>query len=114
MAVIFTLSSIAQTPPLSEGTDKDLHALLYAGLGLVLIRAFAGGLRRRVTPSMVIIAIAVALAYGVGDEFHQALAPPRQPDPLDVAADTIGAAVSASALYAWSRFIDASRRRGPV
>jgi VanZ family protein len=114
MALIFALSSIEQTPPMSEGTDKDLHALLYAGLGMVLIRACAGGWRRRVTPSMVIIAVAVAFAYGVGDEFHQSFMPLRQPDPLDVAADTVGAALSASALYAWSHFIDASRRRGPV
>lgn len=114
MAFIFTLSSISRTPALPGGMDKDLHALLYAGLSLALIRALAGGWGRRVTPVTALLAIVAASAYGVSDEFHQWFVPLRQADAMDVVADTVGAAVSTSAAYAWSRLLEASERRGPV
>jgi VanZ family protein len=114
MAFIFTLSSISNTPALPGGTDKDVHALLYAGLGATLIRAIAGGWRRRVTGRMALLAVAVAAAYGVSDEFHQWFVPRRQADGLDAIADATGAAASVSALYVWSRLDGASRRRRPV
>lgn len=100
MAFIFGLSAIAEPPPLPPGTDKNLHALLYSGLGLLVARARAGGWRG-VTPSIVLQATVYGAVYGVSDELHQYFNPPRAVEALDVVADTIGAAVGASALYAW-------------
>ncbi len=108
MAFIFALSSVTMPPALPGGTDKDLHALLYGGLAVVLIRALAGGLRRRVSLNIAILAVVVAALYGVSDEFHQSFVPSRDPDVWDVVADAIGAAVSAGVLYSWSLW---SRRR---
>ena len=105
MALIFALSSLSNTPDFPPGVDKDLHAILYAGLGALLTRALAGGMRRPVTPAVVARAVAIAAAYGVSDEFHQWFVPTRQVEAFDVLADTIGAAVAAAALLAWSRII---------
>jgi VanZ family protein len=105
MAFIFTLSSIAQVPQLPEGGDKDLHALLYAGLAFVLARALTGAWRTRLTIGLVLATIAIAGLYGVSDEIHQYFVPPRQSDVMDVAADTVGAAIAAVGLYVWSGII---------
>ena len=39
--------------------------------------------------------------YGASDELHQYFNPPRDADVFDVVADTIGAGIGATALYAW-------------
>ena len=103
MALIFGLSSIADTPRLPEGADKNLHALLYAGLAVVLVRAFAGGIWKPVSLSIVGLTVVCAALYGVTDEFHQWFVPPRAVEAADVAADTIGAAIAAGVLYVRSR-----------
>lgn len=103
MALIFFLSSLTAPPPLPAGTDKDLHALLYAGLGVLLIRALSGGVRRNITVAVAVTAVALAAAYGVSDELHQWFVPNRQLEMLDVVADTTGAALAAAALLLWSR-----------
>src|SRR6185295_11134170 len=88
LALIFGLSSIANPPELPEGSDKNLHALLYSGLGLLLVRALAGGLNRPVRLGIVLTATVLSALYGVSDEIHQYYVPPRQVEALDVVADT--------------------------
>jgi len=101
MAVIFVLSSIPNPPTIPEqGSDKILHILLYGGLATLVVRALAGGFDRPVTIQTVIVAVVVSVLYGVTDEVHQHFVPPRQMDAWDVAADSVGAAASALALYA--------------
>jgi VanZ family protein len=111
MAFIFGLSSISETPDLPGGSDKGLHAVLYAGLGFLLVRALAGGLLRPITVAMALTATVIGGVYGISDEFHQHFVPPRQVEALDVVADTIGTAVAAFAVYGWSR--RRGRRVGP-
>ena len=101
MALIFALSSISQTPGFVDSVDKDLHALLYAGLGVLLVRAISGGWRRRVTLATAAAAVAIATAYGVSDECHQSFVPMRQLEAMDVVADATGAALAAFGLYGW-------------
>jgi VanZ family protein len=103
MAFIFGLSSISETPDLPGGSDKGLHAVLYAGLGALLVRALAGGLRRPITIAMALTATVIGGLYGISDEFHQHFVPPRQVEALDVVADTTGTAVAAFAVFGWSR-----------
>jgi len=113
MAFIFVLSSISRLPALPAGlTDKSGHALLYCGLGALLVRARAGGWRRPVTRGIAVTAVVAATAYGVTDEIHQHFVPPRQSEPADVLADALGAAAAAGALYAYSRAAEAKRQRG--
>jgi VanZ family protein len=101
MALIFGLSSISQTPTFVGGVDKYLHAALYSGLAVLIVRALAGGWGRRVTIGIVVATIAIAAAYGVSDEFHQSFVPGRSVEAMDVAADTVGASIAAFVLYAW-------------
>ena len=82
------------------GSDKVLHTLLYAGLGLLVARARAGGMRA-VTPRVVFFSIMFGAIYGISDEVHQYFNPPRNVEAADVMADTVGAALGAGALYAW-------------
>jgi VanZ family protein len=102
LAFIFALSSISEPPALPQGIDKDLHGLLYCGLGVLLVRALAGGLRGRViTARATIIAALIATLYGITDEIHQHFVPSRQVEALDVVADGIGATAGAIVLYVW-------------
>jgi len=100
MAFIFGLSSVAHTPTLPDGSDKWLHALLYAGLGALFARALASGWHG-VRLRMVLWTVCFGAAYGASDELHQYFNPPRNVEALDVLADTIGAGAAAAGLYAW-------------
>ena len=100
MAFIFGLSSIAHPPALPQGSDKELHTLLYSGLGALFARACAGGWRG-ITPRIVCATIVFAAVYGASDELHQYFNPPRNVEALDVLADTIGGALGSVGLYAW-------------
>lgn len=109
-ALIFALSASSAPPgasmPLLEvpGADKLAHAALYAVLA-ALLRAAAA--RRRE-------AVAVAAAYGVTDELHQAFVPRRSPDPLDWAADLAGALAGALLVGPLVGFLRRRRRRPRV
>jgi len=86
-ALIFALSSI---PSLSThlGTwdtilRKGAHMTEYAILAMLLWRAIGSELA----------ALALAIAYAVTDELHQAFVPGRHASPVDVAIDGVGAAI---------------------
>jgi VanZ family protein len=101
MAGIFALSSISQPPDLpSVVSDKVGHALLYFGLGALVARAFAGGWFRPLTVRAAAAAVLVSTLYGVSDEMHQILVPPRSVEVGDVLADAIGSAAAAALMYA--------------
>ncbi len=108
MAFIFGLSSITTTPDLAGGRDKALHALLYAGLAVCLMRAWSWCWRRPLTLTDVGATIVTAVLYAVTDEVHQHFVPPRQADVMDALADAVGAATAATAVYVASLIL-----RGP-
>ena len=103
MAAIFTLSSLSTTPNLPHGTDKEVHAVLYFGLGALLVRALAGGWRAHVSLWTALAAIVIAALYGITDEVHQHFVPSRQMDTMDAVADTLGAAAAALVLLVRGR-----------
>ena len=99
MLAIFNFSS--QSQPLPAVTtvvwDKLLHVVEYAGLAVLLARAFAGeGLS---SIASIGVALVVASLYGASDEWHQSFVPLRDSSVRDWLADTIGAVVGA-AIYA--------------
>ncbi len=101
MALIFELSS--ESNPLPEVTahvwDKALHTTEYAGLALLLCRAFVGeGLGWL---AALVVAVLVTSLYGASDEWHQAFVPLRDPDVHDWFADSTGATLGAVAYLAW-------------
>lgn len=102
MAAIFWLSSLSSPPSPPGVSDKWQHAVAYAGLAVVALRATAGGRWGGVTRAALAAAWLIAVLYGVSDEFHQAFTPGRTPDVMDVAADAIGALAGTGAIGAWS------------
>ncbi len=103
MAMIVAVSSISRLPALPGGiSDTVEHAVEYAGLAVLLVRALAGGTWGGVRRGALVGAVAVAVLFGVGDELHQAFVPARECDVRDVAADAFGAGAAAGALGAWS------------
>ena len=74
--------------------DKLLHLVAYAVLGALV----AGAVAARLGPARAVAAAAlIAAAYGVTDEWHQRYVPGRDADPLDWAADAVGALAGAYA-----------------
>lgn len=84
------------------GIDADLaspvgHFCEYAVFGALLANALRGRLPLR---GACVLAVVVASAYGVTDEFHQWFVPGRASDPADWAVDTVAAAIG-SIVVGW-------------
>ncbi len=109
MAVIFALSGMASPPTPARTSDKTLHVVGYGGLGLVALRATAGGALSGVTGGAATAAWAIASLYGLTDEYHQSFVPERTADPADALADAVGAACTIG--LAWAFGIIARSRR---
>lgn len=101
--VFFLSSRPAPRPP--EGwdffaMDKYAHAGIFAILALFVLAGLQAGWRRA-SVGTVLLAVVIASLYGATDELHQHFLPFRQADPLDWAADTLGAAL----LFLANRFL---------
>jgi VanZ family protein len=102
MAAIHVASSMSNPPEPTGVSDKTLHIVTFAMLALVALRALAGGTWRGVTRWTLIGCCAIAVLYGVKDEWQQAYTPGRTSDLMDVVADFAGAASAAIGAGAWS------------
>lgn len=71
-------------------SDKVLHAIEYALLGLLWYRAFRHAAGTWGGRYAVLLALVATMIYGVTDEWHQAFVPFREPDRWDLAADLLG------------------------
>jgi VanZ family protein len=101
MAVIFGLSSVSSVPALPGGmSDKTAHALLYAGLGVLCVRALSGGQWLHMHAGAVVGSLILSTLYGLTDETHQLFVPGREFDLKDLAADAVGAGVAAALAWA--------------
>ena len=113
MAAIFYVSSLHEAP-LPEGmSDKSAHWVGYAGFAVVIVRALADGLPRRVSGRVAMLALAIAIGYAVTDEFHQMFVPGRTAELDDLAADAIGAVTGTIACGAWGIISSRGHTRGP-
>lgn len=95
MAVIFFASARPIPGPAQELPDWTSHVAAYAVLGALMSRAVAGG-RPLVSAREALLAAALATAYGITDEVHQAFVPERHPDVRDAAFDLAGSALGAA------------------
>jgi VanZ family protein len=88
MALIFRLSALpGSAVPGKFGALG--HYGLYAVLGALYLMALPANGRRPWLAAL--LALALASAYGVTDEFHQSFVPGRVPDVADWLVDTAGA-----------------------
>ena len=108
MAAIFYMSALSD-PPVPAGTDKSLHGLAYLGLAIVVLRALAGGLPRRIDMRVAIIGFLITVAYAATDELHQMFVPGRTADAFDLLADAGGATLGTAACWAWGIISPVSR-----
>jgi VanZ family protein len=114
MGVIFILSSQSTLPAVGFAwEDKLLHVVAYAGLGVLALGAFHGGLRDLLTPGATLGAVALTVAYGVVDELHQSTVSGRVASVSDAAADAVGAVV-AIPIYLWIASRRTRRREIPA
>lgn len=102
MGLIFVLSSQSGLA-ISEDVSVDrplrglAHLASYATLAALLLFALSGGWRPTLGASL--IALAVAVLYGAGDELHQSLVPTRNGRVDDLVIDAIGALVGIGVGY---------------
>jgi VanZ family protein len=105
-AFIFHFSSESQ--PLPELTasvwDKALHGIEYAGLALLLCRAWR--VEGAAWPQAMLLGLILASGYAATDEWHQAFVPLRDANVRDWLADTIGAAAGVALMWLLSPLID--------
>jgi VanZ family protein len=101
MAGIFVASSVPDPPMPARVSDVSLHGVAYFGLTLLLIRALAADQWRGVTAVTLAAAWAVAVTYGVTDEWHQSFVPNRQADVRDAIANAVGAFGATVVVGAW-------------
>ena len=117
MAVITGLSSLPDLGPSPAGiSDKTAHALVYAALGALLLRAFAHARWDGVTGLAMFRSLTVASLFGLADELHQWWVPQRYLEAADVVADVAGAALGIAVVWTWSiiRAARAERKRSPL
>ena len=110
MALIFAASSRSDTSAVPSAIpDKVVHFAVYALLGVLILRAVAGGRQAGVTWSGVLVSIVIATLYGITDEWHQSFVPNRTPDAMDVVADLAGASAGAIVTAGVTRLRASSR-----
>ena len=68
---------------------------------MLVVRALAGGLPRRISLGVAAAAVAITIAYGATDEVHQLFVPGRTGDVYDLMADAAGALAGTIACAAW-------------
>jgi VanZ family protein len=113
MAVIFMLSSISGLR-VSDDADVDRPARVlghlgsYALLGGLLLFAVAGFTRPRA--GHVLLAVALAILYGLTDELHQALVPERTGQIEDLLVDALGAGFGVGVAYVVLSHLDRAVR----
>ena len=96
--LLYWLSAQSTLPSavfLFDGIDKLFHAGAYGVLALLVWLALPRGNERT---RRVVLALALASAYGVSDEVHQHWVPGRTTDVFDWMADTSGAALAVGGL----------------
>jgi VanZ family protein len=108
MAAIFYVSAQPDVSIPSGLTDKSSHSIAYAGLGVLMTRALAGGLGVRVGVRAACLGALLTAVYGLTDELHQMFVPGRSADLYDVVADGIGGVIGAFVCWLWG-IIAASR-----
>jgi len=99
MGLIFMASAQPDLPspdtpgsPLDTVMKKAGHVLSYGILACLYHRALGQALR--VSTTLRILCVGLAMAYGLTDEFHQTFVPGRHGQLVDVAIDGVGASLA--------------------
>lgn len=112
-AMIFLASNqpglaVSDDPGVDRPIRHVAHIAVYAVLTALLTWCLTG--RRYPTPRLALASGALALLYGVSDEWHQTMVPTRTGRPDDLVWDGIGAAIAVAVIVVVGATID---RRAP-
>ncbi len=108
---IYAFSSMERMPFAFEAkyhTDKLVHGVEYAILGLLLARSLRISFRFRSWRRIVWFALLLGTLYAVSDEIHQSTVPHRQADAMDVVADAVGSYLGARL---WIEYLVRKKKR---
>jgi VanZ family protein len=97
-AVFFASGRSEVAAPQVSGIDKVGHFVVYAWLGVLLVRIPAVASLR---PFGVWSAVVIASLYGLTDEFHQSFTPGRSVELADWITDTVGALTAVIVYTRW-------------
>jgi VanZ family protein len=101
MGIIFLVSHQPEVSIPAGLSDKQSHSLAYTLLGLLMVRALAGGLGARISARTALLGIVLTALYGISDEYHQMFVAGRSAELYDLYADAIGGALGAFACWLW-------------
>lgn len=101
MGIIFFVSHQPEVSIPAGLTDKSSHSLAYTLLGVLMVRALAGGLGARIAARTALLGVLLTTLYGASDEFHQMFVAGRSAELYDLYADATGAAIGAFACWLW-------------
>jgi len=102
MGLIFWSSSRERPDVLSAAPGYLLHGTEYAVLAVLSVRALAKRLFSGLKAAHIAGGIAIAVLFGMSDEWHQLRVPGRDGSLVDVLADLVGAAFGGAFLAAVS------------
>ena len=100
-AMIFLASNQAGLAVSDDpGVDRPLRQVAHMGVYGVLTVLLAWGItgRRYPPPRLAMLGGALALLYGISDEWHQTMVPTRTGRPEDLIWDGVGAAIAVAVL----------------
>lgn len=100
-AMLYVLSSISSFPVPSPFSffDKIVHFFLFAGLSAVVTMGLYQARHQYSSKMLILIPVSFSFLYGLSDEIHQLAVPLREFSVGDLAADAVGAATAATALF---------------
>jgi VanZ family protein len=101
MGIIFLVSHQPEVSIPAGLSDKQSHSLAYTLLGVLMVRALAGGLGARISARTALLGIVLTALYGISDEYHQMFVAGRSAELYDLYADAIGGALGAFACWLW-------------
>ena len=123
-SLIFYLSSLPKPTRMptgevlyiSEPESQFLHVLEYFILAFLLFRALKNTVSIPLS-KLALLAVVIAVIYGVSDEIHQSFVPNRSCSPIDLFLDGVGSLIASLLLYHFSlripRYrVDPSKDRG--
>jgi VanZ family protein len=89
-----------ESVPSFRFSDKLLHFVAYAVMGVLFYRAYQTLPFKNNIQLVMLLSMISASLYGISDEIHQSFVPSRDAQLLDAIADTLGA-ICGVCLYHW-------------
>lgn len=105
MALVFYSAGEPRPATIAETPSLPLHGAAYFVMAILAFRALGRGLARRLPWTVLLGGVAIAVAYGVTDEWHQSFVDGRDGEVADVLYDVLGAVAAAATMTAYGYWL---------